>query len=162
MRLQRNRSALSSNLITALIVGGFVGAVAIALVWVNFVPAVSTSNQLNFQELVLFGGSQSAHSFNSTCSGDAQFEVNVQNPTTNNIQIQNVTIWGSGLTNATILLVVSHSCLNLSEVNPAVPADGTYQLIGYVDAPLRYTSLYEYYIGFSNGQSINGSLIAQT
>ena len=162
MRRKGNRSGLSSNLITALVVGGFVGAVAIALVWVNFVPAVSTGNQLNFQELALFGGSQSTRSLNSTCSGDAQFEVNVQNPTGNNIQIQNVTIWGSGLTNATVLLEVSHSCLKLSEVNPMVPAQGTYQLIGYVNAPLRYTSLYGYYIGFSNGQSINGSLIAQT
>ena len=162
MRLKGNRSGLSSNLITALVVGGFVGAVAIALVWVNFVPAVSTGNQLNFQELALFGGSQSARSLNSTCNGDAQFEVNIQNPTANDIQIQNVTIWGSGVTNATVLVVVSHSCLTLSEVNPSITAEGTYQLIGYVDATLRNTYLYQYYIGFSNGLKINGSLIALT
>ena len=162
MRLNKKRSALSSNLITAVVVGGFVGVVVMALVWVNFVPAVPTANQLNFQELALFGGSQSTISLNSTCIGDAQLEVNVQNLTPNPVQIQNVTIWGSGITNATVLVVVSNSCLPLSESNPAVPTGGSYQLVGYVTAPLRYTSLYNYYIGFSNGQSLNGSLIAQT
>lgn len=162
MRLHKNRSALSSNLITGLLVGGFVAVVAIALVWVNFVPAVSTSNQLNFQELALFGGSKSTISLNSTCNGDAQLEVNVQNPTTSTIHLQNVTIWGSGITNASVLVIVSNSCLSLSDANPAIPPGGTYQLVGYVTAPIRYTSLYNYYIGFSNDQNVNGSLIAQT
>ena len=161
MRFKR-KAALSSNAITALLVGGFVAAVSIALVWTSFLPGTSAGNQLNFQEMALFGGSGSNRSLNSTCLGDAQLEINVQNPTPNVVHITNVTIWGSGVTDATVLLEISNSCVTLSEANPAVSLGGTYQLIGYATAPLTYTALYNFYMAFSNGQSYNGSLIAQT
>src|SRR6266571_966643 len=85
MRLSRKRrGAISSNLLTGTVVGGFVGIVVIALVWTSMMrisPASRQNTELNFNEFLLFGGSPSTHSFNSTCKGGAQLEVAIQNPT---------------------------------------------------------------------------------
>jgi len=156
------RRAISSNLLTGTIVGGFVGVVIIALVWTGFSPGSPQSNQIAYEEIALFGGPASAHSLNSTCQGDAQFEVFMQNPTGSNITIQNVIISGSGVKNATIFIALSNACLTLSESAPVIPAGGDYQLEGYADVPLRYTSAYDCFIEFSTGQTLNQTLIAQS
>jgi len=159
---KRERSAISSNLLTGTIVGGFVGLVVFALVWTSIMPGTAQSSQLNYQELALFGGSPSVRSLNTTCSGAAQLEVYIQNPSVDNISIVNVTISGSGLTNATALIIVSNSCLTLAESAPVIPAGGDYQLEGYVNAALRYTSTYNCFIEFSDGETMNQTLIAQS
>ena len=49
MRLsKRRKSGISGNLFTGLIVGGFVGVVAIALVWSYYLPPTQQSTQLSF------------------------------------------------------------------------------------------------------------------
>ena len=154
--------AVSSNLLTGTIVGGFVGLVVIALVWTSIAPATTQNPQLSYEELALFGGSASTRSLNSTCGGAAQLEVYVQNPSANNITIVNITISGNGVTNATALVIVSNSCLTVAESSPVITAGGDYQLEGYINAPLRYTSTYECYIQFSDGEILNQTLIAQS
>lgn len=162
MRLGRNkRSAISSNLLTALIVVGFVGLVVFALVYTNIMPGTAQS-QLSYEELALFGGSASVRSLNTTCGGAAQLEVYIQNPSANNISIVNVTISGSGVKGATALVIISNACLTIAESSPVIPAGGDYQLEGYIDTPLRYTSTYYCYIQFSDGESLNQTLIAQS
>jgi hypothetical protein len=156
------RSAISSNLLTGTIVGGFVGIVVFALVWTSFAPGSTSATQLSYEELALFGGSPSVRSLNSTCSGAAQLEAYIQNPTPNNVSIVNVLISGSGVDNATALVIVSNSCLTISESAPVIPAGGDYQLEGYVNAPLRYTSTYNCVIEFSDGEITNQTLIAQS
>jgi hypothetical protein len=66
------------------------------------------------------------------------------------------------LPNATALIIVSNSCLTISESSPQVPAGGDYQLEGYIDAPLRYTATYDCLIQFSDGETTNETLIAQS
>lgn len=159
---RRSRSAVSSNLITGTIVGGFVGLVVIALVWTAIAPSPPPATQLGYEELSLFGGSPSVRSLNSTCGGGAQLEVYIQNPTLNNISIVNVVINGSGVNNATALVIVSNSCLTVAESAPLIQAGGDYQLEGYVTAPLRYTASYDCVIRFSDGETVNQTLIAQS
>jgi hypothetical protein len=163
MHIRKNESAaISSNLLTGTIVGGFVGLVVFALVWTAVVPGSPQSSQLSYEELALFGGSPSVRSINTTCGGAAQLEVYVQNPSGNNVSIVNVTISGSGVANATALVIVSNSCLTVAESAPVIPAGGDYQLEGYIDAPLRYTSTYDCFIQFSDGETVNQTLIAQS
>ena len=159
--MQRKR-AISANLFTGLLVGGFVAVVVIALVWTNYLPATQQGTTLSFQELSLFGGSSSVHSYTATCGGAAQLEIYAQNPTPNPIQIESITISGSGVTNATAYISLSNSCLNISEAGISVPAGGDYQLEGYVSAPLAFASTYKCVVLFSNGQILNQSLIAQS
>jgi len=163
MRLsQRRKGAISNNLFTGLIVGVFVGVVVIALVWTNFLPASQQSTQLSFQELALFGGLASTHSYNVTCAGAAQLELYAQNPTPDPITIQSVTIYGNGVQSATVYIALTNSCLTISEVGVSVPAGGDYQLLGYVNEQLTFASTYRCVVIFSNGQILNQSLIAQS
>jgi hypothetical protein len=158
----QSRSAISSNLLTGVIVGGFVGIVVFALVWTSIMPGSPPSTQLAYQELALFGGSPSVRSLNTTCGGAAQLEVYIQNPSLDNISIVNIAIHGSGVSNATALVIVSDSCLTVAESSPIIPAGGDYQLEGYINAPLKYTSTYVCFIQFSDGETINQTLIAQS
>jgi hypothetical protein len=160
--LKRERAAISSNLLTGSIVCGFVGLVVFALIWTSTMPGSSQQTQLSFQEFALFGGSPSSRSLNTTCGGAAQLEVFIQNPSAENISIIDVTISGSGVANATALVIVSNSCLTIAESSPVIPSGGDYQLEGYVDAPLRYTSTYNCAIRFSDGETLNQTLIAQS
>jgi hypothetical protein len=163
LKLQKNRrSAISSNLITGTIVGGFVGLVVIALVWTAIAPGSPPPAQVSYEELALFGGSASTRSINSTCIGAAEVEAYIENPTVNNITIVNITISGSGVKNATALVIVSNSCLTISESAPVIPSGGDYQLEGYIDVPLRYTSVYNCLIQYSDGEVTNQTLIAQS
>jgi len=139
-----------------------VGVVVFALVWTAVVPGSLQSSQLSYQEFALFGGSPSTRSINSSCGGAAQLEVYIQNPSPNNISIVNVVISGSGVKNATALVIVSNSCLTIAESSPVIPAEGDYQLEGYVNTPLRYTSTYNCFIQYSDGESVNYTLIAQS
>lgn len=161
MRLSKRR-ALSSNLFTGLIVGGFVGVVVIALAWTNYLPTSQQSNQLSFQQFALFGGPASMHSYNATCAGAAQLELSAQNPTPNPITLQNITISGSGVTNATIYIALSNSCITISEAGVSIPAGADYQLVGYVNQKLAFASTYRCLVIFGNGQILNQSLIAQS
>jgi hypothetical protein len=96
------------------------------------------------------------------CTGGALLEVSIQNPTNENITVQNVTIYGSGVKNATALLIVSNSCLTISETSPLIVSGGDFLLEGYVNAPIRYTSTYVCFMKFSNGQILNETVIAQS
>ncbi len=171
MRLSKRRtSAISGNLFTGLIVGIFVGVVIIALVWTNYLPASQQGTQLSFQELTLFGGPASEHSYTATCAGataqlqngGAELELYAQNPTPNPITIQNVTIYGNGVQNATVYIALPNSCLTISEAGVSVPAGGDYQLVSYVSQPLAFATTYRCIVIFSNGQILNQSLIAQS
>jgi hypothetical protein len=170
MRLsKRGVSKISGNLFTALIVGLFVGVIIIALVWTNFLPATQQGTTVNFQELTLYGGPASMHSYTATClgataqlqNGGAELDLYAQNPTPNPISLQSVTIYGNGVQNATIYIALSNSCLTISEAGVSVPAGGDYQLSGYVSEPLAFASVYRCVVVFSNGQILNQSLIAQ-
>lgn len=171
MRLPKRRNgAISGNLFTGLIVGGFVAVVVIALVWSNYLPPTQQGTTLSFQELTLFGGPASTHSYTSIClgataqlqNGGAEFELYAQNPTPNPITIQNVTISGNGVVNATVYVAAtSNSCLTLSEAGVSVPAGGDYQLDGYVSSPIAFAATYTCVVTFGNGQVLDQSLIAQ-
>lgn len=161
MRISKRR-AVSSNLFTGLIVGGFVSVVIIALVWTNSIPATQQGTTLSFQQLVLFGGSASTHSFTNSCSGGAQLELYVQNPSPSQITIQGISIYGGGVQNATVYVALKNACLNLVEAGVSVPAGGSYQLVGFVSEPLLFASTYRCVVTFGNGQILNQSLIAQS
>ncbi len=142
--------------------GSFVGVVITALVVTNYLPASPQSTTLSFQELALYSGPASVHSYTVTCSGDSLFTLYAQNPTPNPISILSVTISGNGVVNATAYVAVSNnSCLTLSEAGVSVPAGSDYQLIGYVSAPLAPAAAYKCVVLFSNGQVLNQSLIAE-
>ena len=94
--------------------------------------------------------------------GPPRLEVYIQNPSVDNISIVDVAISGTGREHSTALIIVSNSCLTISESLPVIPAGGDYQLEGYIDAPLRYTSTYNCFIQFSDGETINQTLIAQS
>jgi hypothetical protein len=160
----RPRRAISSNLLTGTIVGGFVGIVVIALIWTSGMTSGpnAQSTQLSFDELALFGGSPSVHSLNSTCGGGAQIEVSIQNPSSENVTVQNIVIYGSGVSNATAYMIVSNSCLTIQEASPLVVSGGDYLLEGYVNAPIKYTASYVIDITFSNGQNLNQTVLAQS
>jgi hypothetical protein len=171
MRLsKRRKSAISGNLFTGLIVGGFVAVIVIALVWTNYLPPTQQGTQITFQELTLFGGPASMHSYTTTClgataqlqNGGAELDLYAQNPTPNPITIQNVTIYGNGVQNATVYVALSNSCLTISEAGVSVPAGGDYQLTAYVSESLAFASTYRCVVFFSNGQILNQSLIAQS
>lgn len=171
MRLSKRRnSAISGNLFTGLIVGGFVAVIVIALVWTNYLPPTQQGTQLTFQELTLFGGPASTHSYTATClgataqlqNGGAELDLYAQNPTPNPITIQNVTVYGNGVQNATVYVALSNSCLTVSEAGVSVSAGGDYQLTAYVSEPLAFASTYRCVVYFSNGQILNQSLIAQS
>jgi hypothetical protein len=147
---------------TGVLVGGFVTVVVIALVWANVAPASPQGTQLTLEEAALFGGNPSARSTNTTCQGAAQLELYIQNPAPYPVTIQNITITGSGANSATVLVIVSNSCLTVAESAPSIPAGGDYQLEGYVTAPIAYLGTYRCDIDFSNGQIFNQSLIAQS
>jgi hypothetical protein len=151
-----------STIFTAVIVGSFAAVVAIALVVTQIMPGSPQGTTLSFQELSLFGGDASVHSYTASCKGAAVLEVYVQNPTPNPIMIQNATIYGNGVINATVYITLNNGCLTLSEAGPSVPAGGDYQLEGYVNAPLAFSSVYRCIVIFSNGQVVNQSLIAGT
>ncbi len=161
MRLGK-QSGISGNLFTSLIVGSFVAVVIIALVWTNYMQAPQQGTQLAFQQLALFGGASSTHSFTSSCSGAAQLEAYAQNPTPVPITIQSVLIYGNGVNNATVYISLTNACLTIGEAGASVPAGGDYQLVGYVNEPLGFASTYRCLITFSNGQVLNQSLIAQS
>src|ERR1700733_1531887 len=143
MKIARaRRSAISSNLLTGTIVGGFVGLVIIALFWTSLAAGAPQNPQLGYEELSLFGGPASIRSLNATCNGDAQFEVYIENPSSNNITIENVIISGSGVKNATVFIALTNACLTVAESAPVIPGQGDYQLEGYVNVAIRYTSTY--------------------
>ncbi len=159
----RQDAAISSNLLTGTIVGGFVGIVVLALVWTSMGGVTpSTQMQLSFNEFALFGGSLSTHSLNSTCGGGAQLEVSIQNPTNENVTVENAVISGSGVNNATVYLIISNSCLTIQEASPVISSRGDYLLEGYVNAPIKYTASYVVFIQFSNGQNVTQSVLAQS
>lgn len=160
MRSKR-RLFSKSNIFTGVIVVGFAAIVVFALVYTSTLQG-KQGTQLSFQELALFGGSASVHSYTQTCSGGALLELYAQNPTTSPIKIQEVTIYGNNVNNATVYISLSDGCLNLQESGVSVPANGDYQLQGYVNEPLAFTSAYRCTITFSNGQELNQSLIAQS
>ena len=171
MRLSKRRKrAISGNLFTSLIVGGFVAVIIIALVWTNYLPPTQQGTQITFQELTLFGGPASTHSYTTTClgataqlqNGGAELDLYAQNPTPNPITIQSVTIYGNGVQNATVYVALSNSCLTISEAGVSIPAGGDYQLTAYVSEPLAFASTYICVVLFSNGQILNQSLIAQS
>ncbi len=160
----RTRRAISSNLLTGTVVGGFVGAVVIALVWTSGMISgpSAQSSQMSFNELALFGGSPSVHSLSATCGGGAQLEVSIQNPVDENVTIENVIIYGSGVSNATAYITVSNSCLTIQEASPVILSGGDYLLDGYVSAPIRYTASYVVDISFSDGENLNETVLAQS
>lgn len=157
----KGRVFSKSNILTGLVVIGFAAIVIFALVWTSTLQGTQ-STQLSFQELTLFGGSGSEHSYTQTCSGGALLGLSAQNPTSSPISIQAVTIYGNGVSNATVYVSLSNGCLNLQESGVSVPAKGSYQLEGYVSEPLAFASAYRCVITFSNGQELNQSLIAQS
>jgi len=158
---ERRKRAISSNLLTGTVVGGFVGIVVFALIWTSTLSG-TPGTQLSFNEVALFGGSPSAHSLSAQCGGGAQLEVSIQNPTDQNITVQSIVIYGSGVTNATALVIISNSCLTIQESVPVISPGGDYLLEGYVTAPIRYTAAYVCDIEFSNGQILNQTLLAQS
>ncbi|MFI5421826.1 MAG: hypothetical protein ACHQ1H_12725, partial [Nitrososphaerales archaeon] len=102
------------------------------------------------------------HSLNSTCGGGAQIEVSIQNPSSENVTVQNILVYGSGVSNATAYMTVSNSCLTIQEASPIVVSGGDYLLEGYVNAPVKYTASYVIDITFSNGQNLNLTELAQS
>jgi hypothetical protein len=157
-----NRRAISSNILIGLIVGLFVGTVVVALVVTNLLPSTPAS-QLNVQGIELFAGSPSAHSFNSTCRGDAYLELSVVNPSSSPIPIVNVTITGSTLSkSATTFVDVSNGCLSITEANSSIPANTDFDFVGYVNAPLQFGLTYNCVVELGDGVNVSQPLLAQS
>ncbi len=163
LNLQKDKanSALSSNLKVGLIVGTFVGVVVIALALSVMLPPASQGSSVSLQSISLFSGSASAHSFTTSCQGDAKFEIYFENPTSQPIGVSQTVVYGGPiLRNDSVLLSGSNSCLYVSEVNPQLGQGSTF-FDGYVNGSLAFGTVYDYTIVLSNGQVFNGTLIAQ-
>lgn len=158
--MQKRQLLSKSNVFTGVVVVGFATLVIFALVYTGMLSGTQ-STELSFQQLTLYGGSASVHSYTAACSGDALLELYAQNPTSNPVNISTITIYASG-GNATVYISLSNGCLTLQESGVSVPANGDYKLEGYVSQPLAFASTYRCVITFSNGQELNQSLIAQS
>lgn len=125
-------------------------------------PADSSVSQVSLAGLALFSGTPSAHSLTQSCQGEATLEFQVDNPSSSTVHISDIVIYGSGLKqNATTLVPVSNSCLSLGEANPVIEPNSVYSFQGYADEPLPFGTSYYYVIELDNGQTFNGTLIAQ-
>jgi hypothetical protein len=139
-----------------------VGTVVVALIVTNLIPS-TPSSELNVQGIELFAGSPSAHSFNSTCQGDAYLELSIVNPSSSPIAILNVTITGSNLAkSATTFIDVSNGCLSLLEANFSIPANADFDFVGYVNQPLQFGTTYSCLIELGDGENVSQSLLAQS
>lgn len=168
-RIKGKQGISRSNLITSVVVGGFVILVISALVLTYLVnpPNQSTSStapSLYFSGITLISGSGSSNSLNTTCSGDSQLEVYVTNSSPNTIYMTNVTISASRLsTNATTLVPISNGCLPVSENNPPIQSGSDDLLIlTYPSIPVPPYTNWNVTVDFSNGQRLTkSSLISE-
>jgi hypothetical protein len=163
-RIKNKQGVSKSNLITSVVVGGFVILVISALVLAYLVnPTVkntsSTTPSLYFSGVVLISGSASSSSLNTTCSGDSQLEIYVTNSSPNTISMTNVIISASRLlTNATSLVPLSNGCVPVSEDNPPIQSGSNDLLIlTYPSIPVPPYTNWNVTIDFSNGQRLSQS-----
>ena len=157
--MQKQRFS-KSNIFTGVVVVGFAALVIFALVYTGMLSGTQ-GTELSYQQLTLYGGSASVHSYTATCSGAALLELSAHNPTSSPVNISSITISSSGV-NATVYVSLSNGCLTIQESGVSVPANGDYKLEGYVSEPLAFASTYRCVITFSNGQELNQSLIARS
>jgi len=153
-----------SSMIATVVVVALVAVVLAGLYYTYFFPAASstTNSDVSIMNLTLLSGSPSTRSLNQSCQGDAIIEMEILNQSPSSIHISSIAISGSNLNqSASILDSVSNSCLTLAESNPVIQASSSLLLDGYVNMPLSFGASYKYLISFDNGQSINGTLIAQ-
>jgi hypothetical protein len=161
------RRSISSNLLTATILGIFVGLVIIAMVVVYLAP--SSSPQAVFQGitlsgLTLYSGPGSTVSYTQGCDiYEAQLVVYATNNSTTTILLSNETFYGSNIShNGTGLVPVSGGCLPIAQ-SPANVSSGVddYTISTYpsVAIPLGTSCYVE--LQFSNGQNFTQLVVAQ-
>jgi hypothetical protein len=163
-RIKDKPGISKSNLITSVVVGGFVILVisGLALAYLVNPPnqgTSSTTQSLYFSGLALISGSGSSNSLNTTCSGDSNLDVYVTNSSPNTIYMTNVTISASRLsTNATTLVPLNNGCIPVSENNPAIQAGSNDLLIEtYPSIAVPPYTNWNVTIDFSNGQRLTQS-----
>jgi hypothetical protein len=168
----RSKLALSTNIVTAAIVGTFVGIVIIALVFVNL-PSASPNTTSNcggvesgaicLTSIQLYSGSKSEVTLSQNCTGDAQLVIHGTNLSTEMSNITKISIVSVGSPGeyATVLVAGSNSCLTLGDATPSIPS-GFFSFYGYADEPITYLQTYNYSLTFGDGQVFGGELIAQS
>jgi hypothetical protein len=160
-KIEDRRAVSRSNLLTSIIVGGFVIVVIVGLVLGYLIVPTkgSTSSsvqELSFSGITLISGAASSNSLTATCMGDAQLEIFVTNISPNTIAMTNVTIFGPKLsTNATTLVPTSNSCLPVSENNPQIQSGANdLTILTYPSIPIPPYENWNLIIRFSDGQNL--------
>jgi hypothetical protein len=160
--LKSGKTGISrSNLITTIIVGGFVILVIAGLV-ISFLPAPSNSTTnrtqaLYFSQISLISGSASSNSLNTTCKGDSQLEIYVTNSSPETIYLTNVTMVSSSLNmNGTTLVPLNNGCIPVSEDNPAIQGGSNdLEIVTYPSLNVQPYTRWNVTASFSNGQRIS-------
>ncbi len=160
-RFKDKQGISRSNLITSILVGGFVILVVAALVLAYLVNppnnnTPSSVQSLYFSGIVLISGSASTSSLTTPCSGDSQLALYVTNSSPNTISMTNVTLFASRLsTNATTLVRLSNGCDPVSEDNPSIqPGSNDLSILTYPSIPVPPYTNWNVTIDFSNGQRL--------
>jgi hypothetical protein len=160
-RIRIKQGVSQSNLITSIVVGGFVVLVVAGLVLAYLTPTPNeststTAQALFFSGLSLLSGSGSSNSLNATCSGDSQLELSVTNSAPNTIYMTNVTMSESHSTNATTLVPLSNGCIPVSENNPPIASGSNdFQILTYPSVPVPPYTSWNVTIYFSDGQTLS-------
>jgi hypothetical protein len=160
-RIRSKQGISRSNLITSLVVGGFVTLVVLGLVFAYvLIPsghsASTTQKSLFFSGITLISGSASSSSLNKSCSGDSYLEVYVTNNSNNTIYMENVTMLASNPSNSgTSLVSLSNGCIVISEDPQAVePGSIDQSILTYPNVPVPFLSNWNVTVYFSNGQNL--------
>jgi len=172
VEMRKETSAISSTFVATLVVGIFVGLVAIGLYYAYFgstglsAQCQSGSNsEICLSSIQLYSGSPSSISNSQNCTGDATLVVegeNLSNSTA--FHLTSAVVYGGTLNGnvTTLVSVPPNSCLELSQTNPEIPPASYFTFVGYVTKGLLVDSSYKYSIAFDSGLEQNGTIIAQS
>jgi hypothetical protein len=161
------RSAISTNLLTAVIVISFVAVVTVALV-LSFLPSSSSgcgttvpSNFVCLTGLVLYSGDKSVASTNQSCEGFAQLEISGYNQSPNSVQVTNITVYQSSASmTGSALIGGSNSCLDFVYNSQPLTAQSDFDLEVYLNVTIGTGSNWNAFVSFDNGQNLTQLLAA--
>ena len=165
--LTKNGSAISTNLLTAVIVVSFVTVVGVALV-LSFLPSSSTgcgssvaSNYVCLTGLTLYSGNPSVLSTTQSCQGFAELEISGYNQSPNSVRVTNITIYQTSGAEGSALVSGSDSCLSYIYNSEPIAAQSDFDLYAYLNVTIGASSNWNAFISFDSGQNVTQLLAAE-